>query len=188
MRCANRGYTLLEILVAVAISAMVVLSVSVAIRTFVSSLELHKRKSKEEIATSLFFLTFFRWLQNLNMKPFGVSLPFSGDSSEIKFASEFPLTGRYFPGVFGVLLKADRSVVLEADVPLIDAEDVREFKEGRADMAYKRVFSCANGDADFSYYNGRNWVDSWRGGKLPEYVGLRCGGELVLLLPVAYFK
>ena len=190
----EKGFTLLEVVVALTVAMMVVLVGTIALRTYLSSYERQKRAVSEVERKAFFAFIFFKQLQNIPDRVFGVVPIFEGEEDRLRFVSRTPMTGRYFPGFFAIEFRVKNGRIIERDFPLIDVEDYKNFLEESGDMNAKWfvVFTLKgykNEDIHFEYFDGKVWRRDWKlRGKLPAFIAIKTEDKTLYVFPVMYFS
>ena len=162
MKNSSSGFTLLEVIIAIVISLLVVAISVMALNSFINF------KSKIEHADAkygdraLFLYLLFKQLQNIptNNDLVGDNY-FYGERDYFRFVSYVPISGDYFPGIFGVEYYAKDGKLYERDMPLIESRDVRRFLMGN--LGSNGTLFKINGIkvSSFEYFDGREWQSSW---------------------------
>lgn len=158
------GFTLLEVIIAVLISSFLILTAALALRAYIDSQRRISVSLNEKSKRVLFVYFLLKQLQNIpDDLDLTRGLRFEGNVDYVKFVSYVPMTGRYFPGIFGIEYKIVDGKLFEYDRPLITREDVMDFfeKEIVSDNLTK-VYESNAKITSFSYYDGSRWLDSWK--------------------------
>ena len=183
------GFTLLEVLIAVVLSSLVIFTASLALRAYIDSQKSIEEKISEESKKALFLYFFFKQLQNIPGDiEFIEDFRFEGGSDYLKFVSRVPMTGPFFPGVFGVEYKVRDGCVKERDFPLITRKDVLDFFKGNREENgnFTVVYATDVKIVGFEYYNGINWVREWKLiNSIPFIIKIELENGTALYFPVS---
>ena len=188
MPFSRGGFTLLEVVVALAIAVMLVVVGTAALRAYMQTYSRQMASIDEALRDTLFAVLFFRQLQNIPDRPFGRSPVFTGEGDSLKFVSLVKMTGSGFPGIYGVEFRIEDNLLLERDTPLVDAEDYDDFlKSGpKEEGDWYVVFSVPEGELSFAYRGTAGWQTSWRSG-FPRFVALKSRERYIFIFPVRFF-
>ncbi|WP_343214953.1 hypothetical protein [Desulfurobacterium sp.] len=157
-----------------------------ALKVYYSSYILQEEKFAEAKRKSFFLFLFFKQLQNIPQNVFGYPPIFEGDEKKLKFVSNVPLLGRYFPGIFGIELRIKEGKLLEANIPLVDVEDYRNFLNEDLKKEWFLVFFFSGEECHFEYSDGKIWKRSWKKG-IPKFIALKSSKESYIF-PVMFFS
>ncbi len=184
--CSERGFTLIELLIAVTIAAMVIALGAMAIRSFLFAQQRQKALSERLERFMLFRYLLFKQLQNVPPRVFNNKAHFAGEEDALRFVSRVPVTGPFFPGIFGVEYLLNGTSVLERDCPIVDSSDYSDFRSKRlCNTTWHLIWKCDNCTENlaFSYFYGGRWNDRCSG-NLPKAVALQTGERLIALIPI----
>ena len=183
---SKRGFTLLEVLIALLLSSLIILTAVMALKGYMDFEHRSQKLIRVESRKTLFLYLFFKQLQNIPRLDMTQGFLFEGERSFLRFISYVPMTGKYFPGIFGVTYLIKDGSLFEKDEPLMDREDVLSFfKEKDEVEGAVRIFSPPSKISGFSFYDGHQWRDSWKElSSVPVVIKIELGDGSEMMIPV----
>jgi len=163
----NKGFTLIEIVIAIVLLSLIALSASIAIRIGLKSYEktrttFEKTKSKE--INTLFLFEQIKLTSDYRWKGKIYNL-FEGSRDKIIFISKKSILNPSKYGFFKVRYEEDEGKLWVSEEQIFDPSDVnREIKEEPTPFI-KDVLSV-----QFRFFDGKNWNDSWYSKQLPQAI------------------
>jgi len=177
----NKAYTLIEVLIALAIGAMIIAAGGFALSTYLRTEKKVREGTADVERTVLAQLLLRKQLVNYMDKLFGVQLGFIGTSDYFLFFTSGPAPCFGIPGAWLIKVELKDGWLVECVKNVLNKDDLKDWTQ-RGD--YDRCVGLMKvGDkVDFSYYLGGEWRGEVKRNK-PEYLGLRSEGDLIMIIP-----
>ena len=156
------GFTLLEVLLAVVISALVISVAVAALRGFIGFRDRIEKAYRREGSRALFYYFLFKQLQNVPIGEEGVgNLCLYGERNFFRFISRVPMSGYFLPGLVGVEYRIDGNRLYERDYPLRNEVEASRFLTGTLRVEARWVRIRGVGILAFEYLGVQGWRDRW---------------------------
>ncbi len=172
MHLLEKGFTLLELLIAILISTFVVVVCTSILRLSSDSLYRSTRFSRKLENKTLGIFLFYAQLQSIpDPSRVGISKIFlKCEEDGLEFITTKPITNSSYPGIFLTGYRIENNCIWEKDIPIISPKNIKtslgDIEDGW--ICLKRFKE----QASFSYFSGREWRSSWKGGKMPRAISL----------------
>ena len=188
MKLKEGGFTLLELLLALLIASFLVLTVTLSLRSYINFSGKAEKKLAEKEKRALFIYTFFKQLQFPEGTSFTRGILFNGERKWLRFTTKIPLTGYYFPGIYGVVYLIDNNTLFEKDAPIVNRDDFDKFVKREPQLEDGNYTPIMEGVSSFSYFDGRRWIDRWVTEGLPKAVRIEMSNGTFISFPVELAK
>ncbi len=181
MHLLNKGFTLLELLIAILLSTFVVVVCISILRLSSDSLYRSTRFSRRLENRTLGIFLFYAQLQSIpNPSRVGISRVFlKCEEKELDFITTKPITNSSYPGIFLAGYRIEDGCLWEKDMPIISPKNIKA-ELGLIENGWICLRKFKE-QAYFSYFSGRDWQSKWRSKGCPKAISLSLDKDTIII-------
>jgi prepilin-type N-terminal cleavage/methylation domain-containing protein len=168
-----KGFTLLEVVIAVFLLALIALVCAMALNIGITTYEKQQKHASDFEAQTINYYRLFEQLKHLcaykgqGGKKYDF---FKGDSEHLEFISSLSLTQPGMPGFFRVEYSFEEGKLWIRERRILDTSYLYKDWEEEEE---KKEFLSELASLSFQYFDGQDWQEEWKKGGLPKAIKIK---------------